>query len=119
VEALKAGKKDEAIADFVIANRVRRDVIRFATPLVERMKAEESATSPDENKIKEAECNRYWVTASLWEAAVGLGDEAAPKWEAEAKAIQVSEWMQETRENQGAKLQVLLAAYQDLIGKQG
>jgi tetratricopeptide (TPR) repeat protein len=119
METLKIGKKDEAIADFVVANRVRREVIRFATPLVERMKIEQSAASSDENKKKEEEINRYWVVASLCEAAIGLGDDnATSKWEAEAKAMQVSEWMQETRENQRAKLRILLSTYKDLIGKQ-
>lgn len=117
VEALKSGNKDEAIADFVVANRVRQEVIRYTTPLVKDMKVEEKATPPDENKRKEAEVSRYWVVASQWEAAIGLGDDiAASKWEDEAKAMQVADWMQETRENQGAKLRALLTTYRQLIG---
>lgn len=120
VETLKGGNKDDAIADFVLANRVRQEVIRYTTPLVKDMKAEEKATSPDENKRKESEINRYWVVASRWEAAIGLGDNvAASKWEAEAKTIKVADWMQETREDQGAKLQALLTTYKQLIGREG
>ncbi|WP_036243350.1 TRAFs-binding domain-containing protein [Methylobacter luteus] len=119
VEALKTGNKDEAIADFVIANRVRREVIRFATPLVERLKREESATPSDENRKNEVEINRYWVVASLWEAAIGLDDDnATSTWEAEAKAMNVGEWRQKTREDQGARLRELLTTYKALAGKQ-
>jgi len=118
VESLKNGKKDEAIADFIVANRVRQEVIRYTTPLVESMKAEEKTTPTDENKKNEVKINRYWVVASRWEAAIGLNDEASiSKWGNEAKAMQVADWMQETRESQGAKLRALLTTYNELIGK--
>jgi len=116
VESLKGGNKDEAIADFIIAKRVRQEVVRYTTSLVDDMKAEEMAIPPDEKKSKDAENNRYWVVASLWEAAIGLGDNsAASKWENEAKLMPVADWMQETRENQGVKLQALLITYTQLI----
>jgi hypothetical protein len=118
VETLKNGKKDDAIADFVVANRVRQDVIRYTTPLLDSMKEEEKTTPPDENKNNEAKIKRYWVVASQWEAAIGLNDEVSTsKWENEAKAMQVADWMQETRESQGAKLRALLTTYNELIGK--
>ncbi|HUL12938.1 MAG TPA: TRAFs-binding domain-containing protein [Methylococcaceae bacterium] len=104
VESLKAGQRDEAIADTVRARRVRQDVIRYAAPL-----AENKETAPDK---------RYWVIATLWEAAVGLGDDAATaRWEAEAKAMRVADWMQETRESQGKKLQALLQTYAGLVNE--
>lgn len=104
VESLTAGQRDEAIADAVRARRVRQDVIRYATPL-----AGSKETPPDK---------RYWVIATLWEAAVGLGDDAAAAhWEAEAKAIRVAPWMQETRESQGARLRALLRTYAELRNK--
>jgi hypothetical protein len=57
--------------------------------------------------------------ASLWEAAIGLDDDnATSAWEAEAKAMNVGEWRQKTREDQGARLRELLTAYKALIGKQ-
>ncbi len=116
VETLKGDNKDDAIADYVLANRVRQDVIRYTTPLVKDMKAEEKATPSDDNKRKESEINRYWIVASRWEAAIGLGDnDSASKWENEAKAMQVADWMQEARENQGIKLRALLTTYKQLI----
>lgn len=104
VEALKAGQRDEAIADTVRAKRVRQDVIRYAAPL-----AESTETAPEK---------RYWVIATLWEAAVGLGDDAAAaRWDSQAKAMPVADWMQETREGQGVRLRALLQTYGELINR--
>ncbi|MEQ1622193.1 MAG: TRAFs-binding domain-containing protein [Methylococcales bacterium] len=103
IETIKHGEKDEAIADFVIANRVRREVISYATPLVNN--------TQDIN-------SHYWVIASLYEAAIGIGDEqAVSKWENKAKSLNVPDWMQETRENQAAKLKALLSSYKELLSQ--
>lgn len=103
LQSLQSGNRDEAIADFVLANRTRKEVIRHASPLADNL---------------ENINNRYWVIATLYEAAVGLGDEQAiADWEAKAKAMPVPNWMQDTCENQVAKLKHLLAQYADLIGK--
>lgn len=97
VQSLKAGNRDDAIADYVLAKRVRVEVIRYASPLI--------ATMEDTN-------NRYWVIATLYEAAVGTGDtQAIADWESKAKAMNVPAWMQETRETQAEKLQGLMAEY--------
>ena len=102
--SLKAGNKDEAVADTVQAKRVRRDVIRYATPMLER-------DSGDPKK-------RFWVVATLWEAALGLGDGAeAARWDAEAKTLVVPAWMQETRLEQGNKLQKLQHDYATLMAQ--
>ena len=101
VEFLKSGNRDEAVADFVLAQRVRREVIRYATPLLDSM---EDIT------------NRYWLIATLYEAAVGIGDEAAiVNWETKAKAMNVADWMQETRINQAEKLKKLMQEYKDRL----
>lgn len=103
VEFLRAGQRDEGIADAVLARRTRQDVIRYAAPLAE---SKEMTTD-----------KRYWIIATLWEAAIGLGDEAAARWESEAKAMPVADWMQETRESQGAKLRAILQLYAELISQ--
>jgi tetratricopeptide (TPR) repeat protein len=98
---LKNGSRDEAIADFVLANRIRSDVVRYAGPLADRLE--------DIN-------NRFWVIATLYEAAVGLGDEQAiADWDAKAKAMPVPNWMQETCASQVAKLKHLLGQYAALM----
>ncbi len=101
VETLKAGSQDEAIADFVLANRVRKDVVRYTMPLLDTL---------------EDIVNRYWVISTLYEAAIGAGDEqATADWESKAKAMAVPDWMQETRQRQGEKLKELLKKYRDLL----
>lgn len=102
VQSLQSGNQDDAIADYVQAKRVRKDVIRYASPLAESLE--------DTN-------SRYWVIATLYEAAIGLADEQAiTEWEAKAKAMPVPDWMQETRETQAAKLRQLIDQYAQLIG---
>jgi hypothetical protein len=103
MQFLNNGNADEAIADFVLANRIRKEVIRYARPLAEQLE--------DINK-------RFWVIATLYEAAVGLGDEQAiADWEVRVKAIPVPNWMQDTCENQVTKLKHMLAQYAELISK--
>jgi hypothetical protein len=98
---LRGGQRDEATADFVLARRVRKDVVRYAAPLVDSL---------------EDPLSRYWVIASLWEAAVGLGDaDGAGRWEGLASAITVPDWMDATRREQGEKLKQLLQQYADGI----
>jgi MAP3K TRAFs-binding domain len=115
VEKIKSGIKDEAITDSIIAKRVRQEVIRYTAPLIESMEAKEKLILLDETRKKDMVNKRYWVVATLWEAAIGAGDEiAVSKWEQIAKAMHVADWMQETRESQGKKLKVLLETYADL-----
>ncbi|CCE24036.1 TRAFs-binding domain-containing protein [Methylotuvimicrobium alcaliphilum] len=100
LHAMQDGNCEEALADFVQAKRVRKDVIRFASPLVDKL---------------EDKHGRYWVIATLFEAAIGLGDkQAAAKWDAQAKAMDVPNWMQQTRETQAIKLKDLLTQYVEL-----
>jgi hypothetical protein len=74
------GEFAEAIADAVLARRVRREVIRLCELALPH------AQTCDES---------YWITATLWEAAVGLDDEAAAgKWKQEAQAA-AARWQQE------------------------
>jgi len=102
VESLKSGNRDEAITDFTLARRIRRDVIRYAMPLLDSL---------------EDVSSRYWVIATLYEAAIGIGDEAAiVNWENKAKDMKVADWMQETRMNQAENLKKLMQEYKDLLG---
>ena len=91
IEWLKAGKKDDAIADSVLARRVRNEVGKLA-----QAPAEDKEADPQK---------RFWAVATLWEAALGRGDAAeAARWGAAAEAMAVPQWMQETRLDQGRKL---------------
>jgi hypothetical protein len=102
LQFLQGDNRDEAVADFVLARRIHKDVMRYASALADKLEDRD---------------NRYWVIASLYEAAVGLGDAQAADWETKAKAMDVPAWMQETRESQAAKLRQLLETYAELIAK--
>lgn len=104
LEALRrddGAARDETTADLVQARRIRGELLRRAADAG----AMESPRCRDEGAI----AARYWQLAILWEAAVGLGDEArAAQLDAEARALPVAEWMQTTRLEQGALLRRLL-----------
>lgn len=103
LNALKAGQRDEGVADAVQARRIRRDVIRYA----------EQALAKDM-----ADDKRYWVAATLWEAAVGLEDAAeVQKLEAQARALKVPAWMIETTEGQIRSIQAMRVEIAQLAGK--
>ena len=92
-----AGRVDEAIADFVLAQRVRRDVVK---PCKRALAA--GAKSRDD---------KYWILATLWEAATGLGDTSeAAKWQQEAQDCAAAAWMLESTRSQLDGLAKLLAA---------
>ena len=88
---------DEAIADRVVANRIRKQVVPICQKLL------------DEPELKKAE--RYWATATMAEAYFGLGNQAEGESAmARASAIAPEPWMVESTRAQIAKLT-------DLMGK--
>jgi hypothetical protein len=89
----------EAIADYVQAQRTRLKVIDICKNTL--------GAGIEDNEEK------YWVLATLWEAAVGIDDkEGTGQWEREAKqhveSNNLQGWMVETTEDQIAKLKELL-----------
>ena len=104
VEWLKAGNKDDAIADSVLARRVRSEIGHLAL-------------APAEDKNADP-TKRFWAVATLWEAALGRGDAAeTARWGAAAEALAVPQWMQETRLEQGRKLVELQKTFAALSGR--
>ena len=84
-------ERAEAVADFIVARRVRRQVLQLC-----------------EEALK-AQPKDYWILATMWEAAVGLEDDAAAaKWEEQAKALATEGWMLESTRSQLDKLKGLL-----------
>ena len=91
LQSARAGERDEAIADRVLARRVRQDILRYVAPQLDDL-AELRAD------------RRYWVLASLWAVNVGLGRGAeATRWEQEARALMPSSSMVRTTEEQIAR----------------
>ena len=94
-QALKAGEREEGMADAVLAKRTRRQVIRYAEPQLDK----------EPNPAK-----KFWLFATLREAAEGLGDAAAAHdWLAKAQALDVPAWMLESSESQIAALRAIQA----------
>ena len=100
VRAANAASRAEAIADFVQAERVRREVLDIC-------KAEMGSGGPPGYEQK------YWALATWAEALLGIGDGqgAQAKFE-EACAIlpdpEEDKWMRESTEEQMGKLRALL-----------
>jgi hypothetical protein len=92
LQSARAGARDEAIADRVLARRVREDVLRYIAPHLEDL----DELRPDK---------RYWALASLWAVNAGLGRAAdATRWEHEARALMSSSPMVQTTEQQIARM---------------
>jgi hypothetical protein len=86
----------EAIADTILARRVRREVMRLC----------ETALTSAQGRDDE-----YWIVATLWESAVGLEDPGlVAKWQAAAEQRASVKWMLESTTGQIAALQKLLDA---------
>jgi hypothetical protein len=112
----------EAVADAVLAGRTRKRVIELATlelaalpPAdVDASWSVSSSTMINRSAAEAADLaltneRRYWILATLQEAAVGLGHEsAAAEFAAQAVALQPPAWMLETTANQIARLRQLL-----------
>ena len=96
VRAAHARSRAEAVADFVQAERVRREVLSIC-------EAELAGGSlPADSK--------YWVMATMAEAYAGVGDEAnAEKKLREAEAVAPAGWMKQSTQEQLEKLRALLA----------
>jgi Tetratricopeptide Repeats-Sensor len=94
----KAGEIAEAIADFVQARRIRREVLKICQKALE------------EGPKTAAE--RYWILATMWEAALGLEDEVnAEIWGRQAESTAPEPWMlSDSTRPQLEKLKGLLAS---------
>jgi hypothetical protein len=92
----KIGEYAEAVADFIQARRIRSEVLRIC----------EKALDEGTKSV----ADKYWILATMWEAAVGLEDgAAAEKWKQEATKVSPEGWMLETTQSQLGKLKGLLS----------
>lgn len=87
----RAGRAGEAREDEVLAQRLWREALAMAQAQAARRGL--SATA------------RFWAHATLWEAAIALGDAAEEKrWAARLAAVESAGWMKPTRLAQGERL---------------
>lgn len=95
VRAANAQSRPDAIADFVQAQRVRREVLSICESVLK------NETLPD--------AERYWAMATEAEAYLGIGDEAGAQQKlAEASVFASASWMKDSTQEQLGKLGSLL-----------
>jgi hypothetical protein len=108
VRAVTATDPSDAIADFVSARRIRREVTEICRRIL--LDNPPPAASIEAQASGQAAANRYWVLATLGEAMLGVGDSAARAQLEEAYAAAPEDWMRNSTREQVAKLESLLAA---------
>jgi hypothetical protein len=92
-----AGRLADAIADFVLARRVRAEVTGYCEQALAA-----GPRTPDD---------KYWILATLWEAAVGLEDVAGvTKWQSQAEQAAAAGWMVDSTKTQLKTLEEMLSA---------
>ena len=108
VRAAAAADPAEAIADFVQARRVRREVLAICKQwLAENPVPDARSASPE--AVKQARKSQYWVLATVGEAYLGLDEEPKAREElAAAYAAAPETWMPDTTREQVASLESLL-----------
>lgn len=108
VRAANAPSPEEAIADFVQARRVCREVVLICQEwLGETEPPADGATEEETGKYNES---KYWVFATLAEAYVRLGDEPrAEDYLRQASALNPPGWMKSSTQEQLSRLRELLS----------
>jgi Tetratricopeptide Repeats-Sensor len=97
----------EAIADWVLASRVRRRVVEICQGELKALPAVSDGMTSEEQADLRA--RRYWILATLREAAVGLGDPSWEDWKRQAADTKPADWMTDSTNDQIKRLQTLLA----------
>ncbi|MEO8569949.1 MAG: hypothetical protein ABI419_12450, partial [Ginsengibacter sp.] len=109
LRASQSSDTAEAIADFIQARRVRKEVLSICDTW---LKNNPEPTGPDATQkiVEDYWKGRYWVEATAGEAYVGLeNDEKASETLNEVYSKVSEKWMQETTETQVEKLKKLLS----------
>ena len=106
LRASRATDPAEAITDFMLARRVRQEVLTICEKWLTDNPAVAASTAEPARR-QQAE-TRYWVLATLGEAMVGLGDPAAPQRLEAIYSAAPAPWMADTTREQVGKLRALL-----------
>ena len=110
VRAAKRANRAEAVADFVQAERIRREVLAICDQWLADNPAPDEAKASDEAKADYLK-SKYWVVATKAEAYLGMGRTAeADEVYKEAYSFAPEKWMEvDSTEPQRKKLAGLLA----------
>jgi hypothetical protein len=108
IRSAQAPEPAEAIADFVQAQRIRKEVLSICERWLADNPAPAESASPE--TTEEYKRTKYWVIATMAEAYLGLGDEAESERRlAEAFAMAPEKWMKGSTQEQVDKLKSLVA----------
>jgi hypothetical protein len=108
--SLSAG--NEQIADNVLAERVRRQVVEITAKRLETLEAEKTAPAAEPGALSPFEEEKYWTAASHAESLIALGDKAGPDLLQKAISSAPANWMADVTLKQLDKLQTLLGKKQ-------
>ena len=106
VRAARSRSAADAITDFVVAERARREVVSICD---QWLSDNESAGTGSSAAMRQSAEARYWVLASRAEALVGLGDPRAQRSLDSLLAAAPSAWMADSTREQISRLQALLS----------
>jgi MAP3K TRAFs-binding domain len=108
VRAAAGADPAEAIADYVQARRVRREVLAICERWLEDNPIPDARSARPE-AVRQAQASRYWVLATLGEAYLGLGEGLEGREQLQAAyASAPAPWMAESTREQIANLELLL-----------
>jgi hypothetical protein len=101
---------DDRIADNVLADRVRREVVDITARGLETLKAKQSAGG--ETTLRD---EKYWLEATHAESLIALGVSSGEELMQTAIAAAPAPWMAQTTQSQLARLRGLLATARSQI----
>ena len=96
---------DDKIADNVLANRVRREVVDIATRGLATLAAN-TAAGADTTTLRD---EKYWLAATRAESLIALGDKSGDGLMNEALASAPAQWMADSTKSQLDRLLKILA----------
>jgi hypothetical protein len=99
---------NDQIADNVLAERVRRQVVDISAKRLETLEAEKAAPAAEPGAPGPLEEEKYWTAASHAESLITLGDKYGPDLLQKAISSAPAKWMADVTLKQLDKLQTLL-----------
>jgi hypothetical protein len=103
---------NDRIADNVLADRVRRQVVDITAKRLETLEAKTTASAAEESAPDALEEERFWAAASHAESLIALGDKAGPELLEKITSRAPAKWMADVTLKQLANLQTLLGGMQ-------
>jgi hypothetical protein len=103
---------NDRIADNVLADRARRQVVEITAKRLEILAAEKPAPLAEAGGPAPLQDEKYWTAASHAESLIALGDKAGPDLLQKAISSAPAKWMADVTLKQLEKVQTLLGGMQ-------